>query len=272
MKHEHAMRLSSFLLSVVLGGASSSCFAVTDLDRFQTKQSVTGNFLSLRLSVRGMTSHVNEYFEYRVIDATNTLQSRGIVTPLGGVDATMFAQGAVPRQNGPLHIDFFADHDKSGGYTPPSGAAFPDHAWRLPLPDEGNDQGIIDIQFDHNTSFGNLIDPTPPKEFGKPSTVRLRNLGGLLGKRVEVRVADASVKRVVALYRVPAIDKPEIDAVVPGVIESGVTYAIDVYVDDGKASAGTVQTFRFEADSDANGLTATFDPATSPKAADVPPP
>lgn len=261
-----------FLCTLVLGAGSSSCFAVTDLDRFETKQGATGNFLSLRLTVRGMTSHVNEYFEYRIVDATNTLQSRGIITPLGGVEATLFAQGAIPRQNGPLHIDFFADHDKSGGYTPPSNGTFADHAWRLPLPAEGNDQGLVDIQFDHNTSFGDLVDPTPPKEFGKASTVKLTNLGGLQGKRIEVRVADASAKRVVALYRVPAIDKPEIDAVVPGIIESGVTYTIDVYVDDGKASAGTVEGFRLEADSDANGLTATFDPATAPKASDVPPP
>jgi hypothetical protein len=265
-------RLQSLFLAVLLGSASSSCFAVTDLDRFETTQGSTSNFLGLRLTVRGMTSHVNEYFEYRVIDATNTLQARGIVTPLGNQEATMFAEGAIPRQNGPLHLDFYADHDKSGGYTPPSGAGFLDHAWRLPLPDEGNDQGVVEIQFDHNTSFGNLVDPAPPKEFGKTSTVRLRNLDALQGKRIEVRVADASVRRVVALYRVPVIDKPEIDAVVPGVIDSGVTYSVDVYVDDGKATAGTVQTFRFVASSDDNGLTATFDPTTAPKATDVPPP
>ena len=28
----------------------------------------------------------------------------------------MFATGAVPKQNGPFTLDFYADHDNSGGY------------------------------------------------------------------------------------------------------------------------------------------------------------
>ena len=57
--------------------------------------------------------------------------------------------------------------------------------------------------FDHNTSFNLLTDPVPPREIGSPATVRLANMGAFLGKRLEVRIADASSKRVVAFYRVP---------------------------------------------------------------------
>jgi hypothetical protein len=264
------MRLS-FVCVLALG--ATSCFAVTNLDRFSQSGGASGNFSDLKLSVRGMTSHVNEYFEYRVIDATGTIQSRGISLPLGGVDATLFAVGAVPKLNGPFHLDFYADHDHNGVYTPPTGDTFPDHGWRIDLKDP-NDQGVIEVSFDHNTSFANLIDPAP-KEFGTPSVVHLVNLGGLQGKRAEVRVFDASTKRTVALYRVPSIAAPTVDAKVPGMIEEDVNYAIEVYTDDGNAPDARptgVVSYRFEKAADAKGLDATFDPATAPVVTDAPAP
>jgi hypothetical protein len=260
------MRLS---LACVLALATTSCFAVTNLDRFKAS-GANGNFSDLKISLRGMTSHVNEYFEYRVIDATGTIQSRGIALPLGGVDAQMFAPFAVPKQNGPFHLDFYADHDHDGAYTPPTGDTFPDHGWHIDLGDP-NDQGVIEVSFDHNTSFADLIDPSP-KEYGKPSTVHLVNLAALQGKRVEVRVSDASTKRTVALYRVPSVTTDTLDAVVPGMIEEDVTYAIEVYTDDGNASPGSIVSYRFEKAGDANGLDATFDPATAPSVTDAPAP
>lgn len=246
----------------------SSCFAVTDLDRFETKEAKLSNFSDLKLSLRGMTSHVNEFFEYRVVDANNTIQSRGIALPLGGVEASFYAPGAVPKLNGPFRLDFWADHDHSGGYTPPVGSDYPDHAWQVDLgpPD---DQNAIVVSFDHNTSFDNLALPTPTV-FGKDLSVHLVNLGSLMGRRLEIRVADSSVGRVVALYRVPVVDKADFFAVVPGMIESGVPYSVEVYTDDGKG--GAITSFRYVATSDDKGLSTTFDPAVAPKVTDAPAP
>ncbi len=254
----------------VLALATTSCFAVTNLDRFKESTVADANFGDLHLAVRGMTSHVAEYFEYRVIDSTGTIQSRGIALPLGGQDEQFFAPLAVPKQNGPFHLDFYADHDHNGAYTPPTGDTFPDHAWRVNLPDP-NDQNLVDVEFDHNTSFVSLIDPSP-KEYGNPSTVHCVNLGSLQGKRVEVRVSDASTKRTVALYRVPNVTTASFDAIVPGMIEEGVTYAIEVYSDDGNATPASIIAYRFEKDGDAKGLEATFDPGNAPKVTDAPTP
>jgi hypothetical protein len=256
----------------VLALACTSCFAVTNLDRFQKSTGPTGNFSDLRLTVRGMTSHVAEYFEYRIVDASNTIQSRGIVLPLGGPDATVFAPGAIPHQNGPFRLDFYADHDHNGSYTLPlSDGTFPDHGWRIPLP-EPNDQNLVEVIFDHNTSFSNLSDPAAPSEYGKVAIVKLNNLDALQGKRIEVRIADASAKRVVALYRVPVLSATSVSAAVPGMIEEGVTYSIEVYTDDGAATPASIVAYRFTKDSDAGGLVTDFDPATAPKVTDAPPP
>ena len=254
--------------------ATTSCFAVTDLDRFEAKQRIQSNFVDLRLTFRGMDSHVDEYVEYRIVDGSNVIQSRGIVFPLGGVNATLFARGALPRLNGPFSLKFFADHDRNGGYTRPTpGGVFPDHAWVLSLdPDKANDDGLLDVVFDHSTSFQDIDLPEPARAIGAKATIRLVNLANLLGKRFEVRVADASSQRVVALYRNPAVNVPAFDAVIEGMIDGGVNYTIEVYTDDGKATPSSIQAFRFERPSDGNGLAAEFDPATAPVVGDALPP
>lgn len=266
-------RFSMVVATGLLAASTSSCFAVTNLDRFEKDTSAAGNFNDLNLTVRGMFSHVNEMFEYRIVDGTNTLQSRGIIKPLGGPDASMFATGAVPKQNGPFTLDFYADHDNSGGYDrdPVNGTG--DHSWRIPLTaDLLDDKGAFVIVFDHNTSFTVITAPEPPIEIGMPATIHLANMDAFVGKRVEVRVADASSKRVVAMYRIPALAAPTATMVVPGMIEAGVSYAIEVYTDDNAPSPGSVRAFRVEEQSGPAGLEVTFDPAKAPEVHDAAPP
>jgi hypothetical protein len=266
-----AARIARLLCGLALALASSSCFVVTDLDRFEEAPPLAAsNFSDLRVTVRGMTSHVNERFEYRVVDGSNVIQSRGLIIPLGGPDASFFVQGAVPKQNGPFRFDFFADHDNSGGYDPRPDT-FLDHAWRLSLDDKTlDDNGTYVIVFDHNTSFTNLNTPSPPTEFGKPATVHMKAMGTFANRRVEVRIGDASTNRVVAMYRVPALKVTDFDAQVAGMIETGVTYRVEVYTDDGKG--GGVRAFRFEQLATDLGLEASFQgdrPTETPGVAQV---
>lgn len=268
------MRLLRALGLALLAASSSSCFAVTDLDRFETSKGSTSNFNDLRLSVRGMTSHVKELFEYRVVDATNTIQSRGFIVPLGGEEATLFARGAVPKINGPFTLDFYADHDLSGGYDKDP-ANQKDHAWRIPLATQTvNDDGAYVIVFDHNTSFSFLANPSPPREIGTPAIIKLNNVGSIVGKRVEIRVADASSKRVVGLYRIPVLpDAPgTITVTIPGMIENGVAYSVEVYTDDRLATPSSIKAFRLERVSTQAGLEVDVDPATAPVVSDALPP
>ncbi|MBS2016024.1 MAG: hypothetical protein JST00_24290 [Deltaproteobacteria bacterium] len=267
--------LRNTLLTVstaILATCTSSCFAVTDLDRFEAKGTASGNFSDLRLTVRGMTSHVAELFEYRVVDANNTIQSRGFVIPLGGPEATLFVQQAVPKGDG-FRLDFYADHDKSGTYNDGSVPGTKDHAWRLPL-DKPNDDGAFVIDFQHNQVFSFLAVPEAARTFGTDAKIKLVNPGSLVGKRVEFRVSDAETKHVVGLYRVPVLPdiKQPLDVLVAGMIEEGVTYDLAVYTDDGKATPGSIKSFRIPKVVAKGGLTVDFDPATAPPATDVPSP
>lgn len=269
--------------AALLAASTSSCFAVTNLDRFEQSAGATGNFSGLKLTVRGMFSHVNEMFEYRIVDRDNTLQSRGIIMPLGGPDATVFAPGAVPKQNGPFKLDFYADHDPAHNmrYDRDQATGTGDHSWRIEL--GGGDKppaadlydentGTFNVVFDHNTSFNLLTDPFPPREIGTPATIRLANMGGFLGKRLEIRIADASSKRVVALYRIPSLASADPTITIPGMIEGGVSYTIEVYTDDNAPTPGSIRAFRVEQQSGPAGLDVSFDPATAPAVQDAPSP
>jgi hypothetical protein len=271
--------LARFILTAgtaLLAASSSSCFAVTDLDRFHGKGVSTANFTDLKFTVRGMFSHVNEMFEYRIVDNDNTLQSRGIILPLGGPDATMFVPGAIPKQNGPFKLDFYADHDPTHNmhYDRDQVAGTGDHSWRIPLTDGLIDEntGAYTILFDHNTSFNLLTDPFPPREIGTPATIRLANMGAFVGKRLEIRIADASSKRVVAFYRIPVLGAADPTITIPGMIEGGVTYTVEVYTDDNAPTPGSVRAFRIQAQSSAVGLDVAFDPAKAPEVQDAAPP
>lgn len=263
-------RLAIGVAMGALAASTSSCFAVTDLDRFESKGGANSNFNDLRLTVRGMTSHVNEMFEYRIVDAANILQSRGIIEPLGDDHATLFAPGAVPKQNGPFMLDFYADHDNSKTYGRDPLQGTGDHSWRIPLKDVPLDEnGAYVVVFDHNTSFTVLTNPEPPREIGTPATLRLVNMSAFVGKRVEMRIADASSKRVVAFYRVPKLAGPTQTIVIPGMIDGGVTYTVEMYTDDNATPPGAVRAFRMEAKSADTGLSVDFDPQTVPEVHDA---
>ncbi len=236
----------------------SSCFVVTDLGRFEEDNTpilTPDDFSDLKVNVRNMSPHVTTAFEFRVVDATNAVQARGILQPLGTADTSILAQRAVPRRNTPYHVDFF-----------PAGGA----GWRVSL-DEAMRQstGSFSISVDGNDATTNVNAPSVPAEPGKPATIHLVNLGpapgvsGYVGRRFEVRIAEESTLHVVGIFRVPTLEegRDAFDAVIPGVIAPATNYRIDVYTDNG--SGAEIAAFRFNQTSSELSLEATWD-ARSP--------
>lgn len=213
-----------------------SCFAVTDLNRFEQQAAVAqGNYRDLKATWSGMDNHVTEYVEFRIIDATNVIQTRGIFEPLGGPSLAFFVPMGVPTQNGPFRLDFWADHNKSGGYDYKA-AGTADHSWRIDLASTlENADGQYVVDFQHNYSFTDVSSP-PATQIGTPAKLTLTDMSAFLGSRIEMRVADANSGHVVAFYRVPAVKK-EMTLEVDGMIESGSRYTVTLYLDDGNGGA-----------------------------------
>jgi hypothetical protein len=239
-----------------------ACFAVVDVDHFRTADTAstvadsstpdaafdpdsaggTATYDNLKFSLVGMRPHLTQLFEYRIIDATNFIQSRGLINPLGGPDLTINAPLSIPKVNGPFHLDFYADVNHSGGYDGIGSVISNDHAWRIdPLEDYPSGSvspvdGLIQVTFTHNTSFTDINQypsgtPNPPRDTGLGATVHVSNAGALQGKLIQVRILDTDANHTVGLFRVPQIAQAAFDLTIPGVVESGGAYAALVYVD-----------------------------------------
>lgn len=227
------------------------CSAIVDLDKFHEAPTASfegvsggasGEYQNLSFTLLALKPHVNQYFEYRVVDPSGFIQSRGIVNALSGEDVTFHARLSVPRSGGPYHLDYFADVNQSGGFDGLGSVITDDHAWRIdPLADypEGSvapRAGWVQVQFGHNTTFTN-IDEYPSgkqnvaRDTGLGARVRLQNLEPLMGKAVEVRIADKATHHLICLYRIPRPDKAAMDVTLPGSVESGGDYELDIYAD-----------------------------------------
>lgn len=269
------------------------CTQLLDVDRFQERVApkpgtgATAQFLDLQLTLIGMKPHVAHTYEYRVVDANNLVQSRGVIAPLGSADVTIVVPRAIPRSNGPYRLDFYADVNASGGYDGIGSVISNDHAWRIdPLVDYPAGavapvEGTVQVTFTHSTSFTNIDDypsgkPNKAKDTGLGAVVKLASLQQASGKMLEVRVAEKDTKHVVGLIRIPNVSSPTLELKIPGVVDVGVDYQVDVYIDDNAngtyddpSKAGGDWGIRGEASSTEAGLTHAIDVASAPHAIDV---
>ncbi len=261
----------------------TACFAVTNLDRFHgPAKGGSDLYDDLSFTVTGMDTHPKQLFEYRVIDANNFIQSRGFLSPLGSPNQTVHVPMAIPKVNGPYHLDFYADKNGSGGWDGLGSGPEHDHGWRWdPLVDspagDPND-GVVNVTYAHNYSFSELNDypmgtPNPPKDTGSDAVIHMLKMEDYAGKLVQVRVADASTGHTAGLYRFTTLTLPvapaTLDAKIPGVIDEGVAYNVEIYVDangngvydaPGSGDIG----WRVPKGSDATGLSLDFDPHMFP--------
>ena len=236
--------------------SASGCFAVADLDRFtptdagvsqeddKTKPS------DLLLTMRGMKPHLDQLIEFRVIDTSNFIQSRGVIEPVdepSTFEVTFHVPKAIPAENGPYRFDFYADVSGSRSFEglAPEGLdpLFRDHAWRIdPLADypEGAFPHVansVQVIFTHNKLFTDINEwegkPNPPKDTGADVRVRFSasKMAEFTGKLLQVRVSEVNSGHVVALYRNPEIPSTDFEGRIPGAVELGDAYLVDVYID-----------------------------------------
>lgn len=220
-----------------------ACFAVTDLDRFEKPVAQgNGNYVDLQASWSGFENHKNEYVEFRILDASNLIQTRGIFKPMGSPNVTFSVPMGVPKQNAPFRLEIWADHDKTPGYSFKEGVSTTetDHSWRIDLTNALDPTGArYVVNFQHNYAFDDLS-TRPANQVGQPVKVTLTDMSAFLGQRIQLRVSDANSGHTVAFYRIPALQK-EVVLDVEGMVEGGSRYTASLYLDDG--NGGNVRGF-----------------------------
>jgi len=126
-------------------------------------------------------------------------------------------QGDEPH---PLHLQIWADNDKSGTYDDPS----TDHVWpSVDLPASGN------LVFVHSSDWDPI---TEPEGLGGDLVIHFDEMDIHEGHRLEVMVIESESGRAVGMYRIPQLTEAAFDVVIPDVIEpGGVSYRIEWYAD-----------------------------------------
>jgi hypothetical protein len=268
---------ATILRSALVVTAVSGCFAVVDVDRF--KQGGSPAFQDLHFRLTLATSHVDNYFEYRVVDEAGTVRSRGIFDPMGGADIELHAPRAVPVQGGPFRLDFYADKIKLRrfeGLGPGNTSA---HAWRVapladyPAPGNPND-GVVDVAYTHDTNFTDLNDK-PIKDLGFAFKMRFSKMDAYVGAALQVRVSDTGTGQTLGLYRFPRLPASTGELVIPGIIQD-LVYRVDVWADanrnnayDNPASGAGDHGWRSEQTGAGAELVVDFTPDSGPKNVDV---
>lgn len=216
-------------------------------------------FDDLSFSMVGMSVHISQLVEYRVVGNTdNVLRARGVVQPLGGPDAMIAVKRFVPRDPSQTYrLDFYADVNSSGGFDGLDSVQTNDHAWRFETLSGAS--GVVSLSFTHSFAFTDISQhppgtPAPPKEIGAPLSVKIQNLGSLKGKPLDLHVVDVATGHVVIAHRYTAATEMLMKS--SGMIDTTQKYALDV------SAAGTPMCVP-NLEVTAGGIVSTFDPATA---------
>lgn len=270
---------------VALGAVTPSCTASLELDRFRTDQSslqgdggaANVNYFDVRFAATSMESHLNEYFEMRIVDRNNAVQAKAIYNDIFGTDFVIYMSQIVPKLNPPYRLDYWADHNKSGGFDGiVGGINEKDHAWRRilqePLPDDIRLNGAVyNFDFLHDTNFVDIATdlegkPVELEDTLLPFELTVGGANTYLGKMMEIRVVESASGRLVGLYRQGRLKEP-FKATITGILDEVTKYEVSAYVDadeSGKYDA-TDPSWSFEFTSNSGGASVTLDTATLPQ-------
>lgn len=273
----------TLLGAVALPVVATSCTSSLELDRFRSAEAssvdtaIAVSYFDVRFAAKGMTSHLNEHLEIRVVDKSNRVQAKAIYDTVAAPDFSIYLRKVVPKANAPYRLDWWADHNNSGKYDGIEGGINEkDHAWRRvladPLPEDMRlSQGRYDLEFVHDTAFVDIAtdlqgNPSSIADTLLPFSVSIEGAADYVGKTAEIRVVDRTSTRLVGLYR-QGKTKPAYPVRINGIIDEETAYDVSVYVDandNGKYDAGD-PSWKLELHSDGKGLGAILDMATAPQ-------
>jgi hypothetical protein len=239
------MRRARLALLVAL--ANVSCTASLELDRFRSQEApaqsaapINVNYLDVRFAAKNMQSHINEYFEVRLVDRANSVQAKAIYNDVVGPDFNLYLARVVPKANAPYRLDYWADHNTSARYDGIQGGINEkDHAWRRvlsdPLPEDMRLVGSrYELEFLHDTAFVDIFTDLDGNPISGQDTLLPCDVivvaSNYIGKMMEMRVVEKASGRLVGLYR-QGRAKDTFRALIPGVLDEETQYELSAYVD-----------------------------------------
>jgi hypothetical protein len=212
----------------------------TDID-WPTKEDNTGvTYYTARLSLTGFTPHIGQKIEGRLVNVrTDAEVARASI--VGAAQGTLDFGRTLASGNS-YRIDFYADFDKDGRYTPPRGTpptAFPDHQWRIESTTTfatgaaglANASANVNVAMVHNATWTDIdwpgFEANLPGMFGV--VLNLKNFAPHVGQKIEGRVVDIKTGKEVA--RADVLGAAEVAIDFGKVLTEGQSYRVDFYAD-----------------------------------------
>lgn len=170
---------------------------------------------TLTLQFSGMTPHVGQLLEIRLLDKGTGLEvGREEVTSIPSAAFDVSLSNILVGHS--YWIDFYADLNQNGIYDPPPA----DHAWRLEV---DNVSGDTNVPFSHNANFFDI-------DWVYKLTVNFTGMNPHVGQLLECRVVEQTSRQEVGRTRVEFIAQPDFEVVIPG-IRFGMNYEVEFYAD-----------------------------------------
>ncbi|MAT56068.1 MAG: hypothetical protein CMN32_16475 [Saprospirales bacterium] len=174
------------------------------------------NGQTVQLNLTGMTPHVGQKFEARLVDkATLREVDRTKVDPIGAADFSITLTG---EMGGSYYLDFYADLNQNGTYDAPP----VDHAWRMDA--DNLAMGVNNFDFAHAGNFTDI-------EWRHTITMNFTGMTPHVGQMLEIRVRDINqTGREVGRVTISAIEQADFSVTLPFVIP-GRSYFLDFFAD-----------------------------------------
>ncbi|MCF8368481.1 MAG: T9SS type A sorting domain-containing protein [Bacteroidales bacterium] len=174
-----------------------------------------GSATGLTISLSGMTPHVGQFFEARLIDkATQMEVERMALNEILNADFDIVFSNVTEGKS--YWVDFYADHNNNEYYD-----GIPtDHAWRLTV------NNILDgtqINFVHNTNFSEIY-------WKHMYELEFNGMTPHIGQKLEVRLIEQNTMMEAGRSTLNTIDTDEFSIFLPYLV-SGTNYFVDFYAD-----------------------------------------
>lgn len=175
----------------------------------------------LTIAMSGMDEEVGRFMKMRVVSKDDTYAVVGVLHAGISEPDYLFDLPRSLEKNKAYDLEFYADADGSGGYTPPPA----DHAWRIPIP--ASDDDVV-IDFTHNTGYVDIEEGS--RKPGEALVLSSAEMSEYYRHPLDVRVIEHASGRLVG-RQIGQVPGDVFDLTIGGVISEGVRYDVDIAVD-----------------------------------------
>jgi hypothetical protein len=169
----------------------------------------------ITVSLTGMTPHIGQLFEARLIDKSNLMEvERLAIDEIPGASFEILFSNILEGHS--YWIDFYADMNGNGYYD----AVPTDHAWRLVV---NNVAASNTIDFVHNTNFTEI-------QWKHMYELKFHAMTPHIGQKLEVRLIDQTTGIEAGRSTLESVPSAEFSVFLPS-IETGKNYFVNFYAD-----------------------------------------